>query len=85
MLLTKIYLTIKHDMSQSEREGSRVTEDNAATKERMVDAQADVEAVQKNAEGNVPVGLRSPTESNQRLRQQLKTCGHSVFRGVMWV
>ena len=52
-------LNHKHGMSQSEREGSKVTEDKAATKERTVDAQADVEAVQKNAEGNVPVGLRN--------------------------
>ena len=53
-------LNHKHDMSQSERH--KVTEEKAATKERTVDAQADVEAVQKNAEGNVPVGL---TESNR--------------------
>ena len=55
-------LNHKHDMIQPEREGSKVIEDKAATKERTVDAQADVEAVQKNAEGNVPVGL---TESNR--------------------
>ena len=44
-------------MSQSKREGARVTEDKAATKERTEDAQAATEAAeaaQKNAKGNAP-------------------------------
>ena len=40
MFLTKSYLPInKHDMSQSKREGARVTEDKAATKEKTEDVE----------------------------------------------
>ena len=40
MRVTKSYLPInKHDMSQSKREGARVTEENAAAKEGTEDAE----------------------------------------------
>ena len=49
---TKSYLYIyKQNLDiQSKREGARATKDNA--KERTEDAQAAVEAAQKNAKGN---------------------------------
>ena len=50
-------LILKHDMSQSEREGARATDDKAATKEGTYDAQSTAEDVQKNAEGNARVGF----------------------------
>jgi hypothetical protein len=58
-------------MSQSEREGSKVTEDKAETKERKVDDQADVETVH-NAEGNVPVGRMESNREQSAAQMSVK-------------